>query len=67
MIDLEVAACPTAYMDMQKHYTKGSEDRQKLADAVAALKSKAPLEVPIVVAGKEVFASSNILSVRDHH
>lgn len=33
-------------------------DRQKLADAMKSLKSKAPLEVPIVVGGKEIKTSS---------
>ncbi len=39
--------------ETQRSYEKGSADRQKLTAAVQALKAKAPLEVPIVVAGKE--------------
>lgn len=49
---------PKITNEPNKHYAKGSEDRQKLADAVAAFKSKAPLEVPIVVAGQEVKTST---------
>lgn len=37
----------------QKHYAKGSPDRQQLADAMKSLRQRAPLEVPIVVNGKE--------------
>lgn len=38
----------------QKHYTKGSADRQALEAALEALTKKAPIEVPAVVAGKQV-------------
>lgn len=37
----------------QKLYEKGSEDRHKLEDALKALRQKSPLQVPIVVGGKE--------------
>ena len=39
---------------VQKHYAKGATDRQKLADAIAAFKKQSPLDVPLVVAGKQV-------------
>lgn len=39
---------------IQKHYEKDSVDRERLAAAMKTLRSKAPLQVPIVVAGKEV-------------
>jgi 1-pyrroline-5-carboxylate dehydrogenase len=39
---------------MQKHFAKGSAERQQLADAVAALKQKSPIEVPLVVGGQHV-------------
>jgi len=48
----------------QKHYQKGSDERQKLSDAVAALKKTSPLEVPLVVAGKQIRGSS-VLEQRD--
>jgi hypothetical protein len=41
---------------VQKHYEKGSPDRQTLADAVAAFKKQSPIQVPIVVGGKQVGA-----------
>ncbi|KAF2496298.1 delta 1-pyrroline-5-carboxylate dehydrogenase-like protein [Lophium mytilinum] len=49
---------PTVNNEPNKHYAKGSEDRQKLQDALAALKQQTPLEVPIVVAGKQIKGSS---------
>jgi 1-pyrroline-5-carboxylate dehydrogenase len=38
----------------QYHYTKGSVDRKKLQDAVAALKKQGTVQVPLVVAGEHV-------------
>ncbi|OTA37295.1 hypothetical protein BTJ68_02701 [Hortaea werneckii EXF-2000] len=37
----------------EKHYEKGSADREKLAAAMKSLRQRSPLEVPIVVNGKE--------------
>lgn len=45
---------PTINNEPNNHYTKGSQDRQQLAAALEALQSKVPLEVPLVVDGKEV-------------
>lgn len=39
---------------LQKHYAKGSPEREHLAAAVAAFKKNAPLEIPLVVGGKSV-------------
>ena len=36
------------------HYEKGSSSREGLAAAVAAFQKKLPLEVPVVVSGKEI-------------
>ncbi|PPJ54178.1 hypothetical protein CBER1_01146 [Cercospora berteroae] len=44
---------PTINNEPNKHYEKDSVDRTKLAAAIQALRSQAPLQVPIVVAGKE--------------
>ncbi|KAK5065943.1 1-pyrroline-5-carboxylate dehydrogenase, partial [Cryomyces antarcticus] len=44
---------PKVDNEPNKHYTKGSPERQKLADAVEALKRNAPVDVPLVVGGKE--------------
>ncbi|EME50105.1 hypothetical protein DOTSEDRAFT_68842 [Dothistroma septosporum NZE10] len=49
---------PTVNNEPNRHYEKGSADRQRLADAMKSLKSKAPLEVPIVVGGKELKTSN---------
>lgn len=49
---------PVVANEPNKHYTKDSTDRQKLQDAIAALKNQAPLEVPLVVAGKGIKGSS---------
>ena len=43
----------TLLTDEQKLYEKDSVDRQKLTAALKALRQNAPLDVPIVVAGKE--------------
>lgn len=39
---------------LQQHYPKGSLERQKLQDALAALKQRTPLDVPLAVGGKHV-------------
>lgn len=39
---------------LQKHYSKGSTDRQGLTDALKSLQQRLPLEVPAVVAGKHI-------------
>ena len=38
----------------QQHYTKGSVDRQKLQDAIAALKKKGAVQVPLAIGGEHV-------------
>jgi len=40
----------------QQHYTKGSADRQKLQDAIATLKKRSPIDVPLAVGGQYVRA-----------
>jgi len=47
---------------MQHHYTKGSAQREGLTAALEGFQKKAPLEVPLVVGGKEV---SSILRCSD--
>jgi 1-pyrroline-5-carboxylate dehydrogenase len=42
----------------QQHYTKGSPERQKLTDAMTSLRQRAPLQVPAVIAGKELTSST---------
>ncbi|KAF2094524.1 delta-1-pyrroline-5-carboxylate dehydrogenase 1 [Rhizodiscina lignyota] len=49
---------PAIGNEPNQHYAKGSNDRQQLEAAVEALKTRAPLEVPIVVGGKEIRSSS---------
>ena len=44
----------TAHSDIQKHYAPNSPEREKLGAAIAALKKRAPIEVPVVIGGKEV-------------
>nr|POE47365.1 delta-1-pyrroline-5-carboxylate dehydrogenase, mitochondrial [Quercus suber] len=41
----------------QKHYEKGSADREKLLAAMKSLRSKSPMDVPIVVGGKRLKTS----------
>lgn len=41
-------------LDLKKHYIPGTPDRKGLEEALAKYTQKAPLNVPLVVAGKEV-------------
>lgn len=50
---------PQINNEPNKHYTPGSPDRKALEDALASFKQKAPLSVPLVVAGKEVKSSQS--------
>ncbi|KAI9781472.1 MAG: 1-pyrroline-5-carboxylate dehydrogenase [Peltula sp. TS41687] len=49
---------PSVQNEPNKHYAKGSQEREHLAAAVEAFKKRAPLDVPIVVGGKEIKTSS---------
>ncbi|WPG99648.1 Hypothetical protein R9X50_00246700 [Acrodontium crateriforme] len=49
---------PDIKNEPNRHYEKGSVDRQKLTDAMKALKQHTPIEVPVVVAGKHIKTSS---------
>ncbi|KAI9811919.1 MAG: 1-pyrroline-5-carboxylate dehydrogenase [Thelocarpon impressellum] len=49
---------PQVSNEPNQHYATGSAEREKLTAAVAALKKRAPLQVPIVVGGKEVKTAS---------
>ncbi|KAL8387793.1 hypothetical protein RB595_009670 [Gaeumannomyces hyphopodioides] len=49
---------PKVANEPNQHYAKGSAQREGLTAALEALKSKGPLEVPIVVGGKEIKTSS---------
>ena len=49
---------PNIVNEPNKHYGKGSPDRQALADAVKALQDKAPLDVPLAVSGKSIKTDS---------
>ncbi|KAJ5380687.1 Delta-1-pyrroline-5-carboxylate dehydrogenase [Penicillium cataractarum] len=45
---------PQINNEPNKHYAPGSPDRKGLEDALASYKQSAPLNVPLVVAGKEI-------------
>ena len=49
---------PNITNEPNKHYTKGSPEREALAAAVEALQRKGPLEVPMVISGKHVKSST---------
>ncbi|KAF2276255.1 delta 1-pyrroline-5-carboxylate dehydrogenase-like protein [Westerdykella ornata] len=55
---------PAVNNEPNKHYAKGSVERQKLQEAVAALKQKVPLEIPIAVGGQQI-KNSSILTQRN--
>ncbi|KAF2862706.1 delta-1-pyrroline-5-carboxylate dehydrogenase 1 [Piedraia hortae CBS 480.64] len=44
---------PDIKNEPNQHYAKGTTEREKLTAAMKALRSRAPLQVPIVVAGRE--------------
>ena len=58
MTTLAAFKIPTITNEPNKHYGKGSPDREGLAAAVTALKEKAPLDIPLIVSGKSVKTSS---------
>ncbi|KAI9691876.1 MAG: 1-pyrroline-5-carboxylate dehydrogenase [Bathelium mastoideum] len=58
MANLASVQVPTINNEPNKHYAKGSADRQALANAVKSFKSRIPLEIPIVIGGKETKTSS---------
>ena len=45
---------PSVSNEPNKHYAKGSPDRDGLASAISAFAKKAPLEIPLVIGGKSV-------------
>lgn len=49
---------PNITNEPNKHYIKGSADREHLAAALSALQSKSPVDIPLVVSGKAVKTSS---------
>ncbi|KAJ5090092.1 hypothetical protein N7532_008776 [Penicillium argentinense] len=48
---------PQINNEPNKHYIPGTADRKGLEDALASYKQNAPLNVPLVVAGKEISSS----------
>lgn len=48
---------PQINNEPNKHYAPGTPDRKGLEDALASYKQSAPLNVPLVVAGKEIKSS----------
>ncbi|KAF2198683.1 delta-1-pyrroline-5-carboxylate dehydrogenase 1, partial [Delitschia confertaspora ATCC 74209] len=51
---------PTTNNEPNKHYAKGSEDRQKLQEALAKWKNQAPREVPLAIGGQWVKSASTL-------
>ncbi|KAJ5646867.1 hypothetical protein N7490_003239 [Penicillium lividum] len=48
---------PQINNEPNKHYTPGSPDRKALEEALASVNKKAPFNIPLVVAGKEIKSS----------
>ncbi len=57
MSTLAAFKVPNITNEPNKHYAKGSPDREALAAAVEALQKKGALEVPVVISGKHVKTS----------
>lgn len=53
----DALSLPALTLSLQKHYAKGSPDREDLAAAIEALKSRLPLQVPVVVGGKHIVSA----------
>ncbi|EGC43334.1 delta-1-pyrroline-5-carboxylate dehydrogenase [Histoplasma capsulatum var. duboisii H88] len=51
---------PAVQNEPTQNYAKGSPEREKLASAIAAFKKQAPLEIPLVINGKQVTTSSEL-------
>ncbi|KAL1964772.1 hypothetical protein VTN77DRAFT_6639 [Rasamsonia byssochlamydoides] len=49
---------PPVNNEPNKHYPPGSPDRKGLQDALAKVKQAAPLNIPLVIRGKEIKSSS---------
>ncbi|KAF2667879.1 delta-1-pyrroline-5-carboxylate dehydrogenase 1 [Microthyrium microscopicum] len=58
MANLAAFKIPKVSNEPNKHYTKGSEDRKILEDAVSKLQKEAPWEVPLVIDGKHITTST---------
>ncbi|KAK5030137.1 1-pyrroline-5-carboxylate dehydrogenase [Exophiala sideris] len=58
MSTLAAFKLPNISNEPNKHYTKGSPDREGLAAALETLKQKVPLDIPISVDGKSVKTST---------
>jgi len=52
--ELHGFGCSTSDSFVQKHYAKGSEDRQALAAAVEKMQRAGPVDIPLIINGKEV-------------
>ncbi|KAK7528782.1 Aldehyde/histidinol dehydrogenase [Phyllosticta citriasiana] len=48
---------PKVDNEPNKHYIKGSVDRQKLQDAVERIKKQGPIDIPAFVGGKQITSS----------
>ncbi|KAF3043525.1 1-pyrroline-5-carboxylate dehydrogenase [Didymella heteroderae] len=55
---------PAINNEPNQHYAKGSVDRQKLQDAIAALKRKGAVTVPLAIGGEHI-NNSSILTQHD--
>ncbi|KKA20930.1 1-pyrroline-5-carboxylate dehydrogenase [Rasamsonia emersonii CBS 393.64] len=51
---------PPVNNEPNKHYAPGSPDRKGLQDALARVKQAAPLNIPLVIGGKEVKSSGTL-------
>jgi len=53
-VDRHQTADALTTVSKQHHYAKGSAQRAGLTAAIESLRQKVPLEVPLVIGGKEV-------------
>ncbi|PGH01479.1 1-pyrroline-5-carboxylate dehydrogenase [Helicocarpus griseus UAMH5409] len=55
---------PAVQNEPTQNYAKGSPEREKLASAIAAFKKQAPLQIPLVIGGKQLTPSSSALQTQ---
>ncbi|EXJ77407.1 delta-1-pyrroline-5-carboxylate dehydrogenase, mitochondrial [Capronia epimyces CBS 606.96] len=58
MSTLAAFKIPNIANEPNRHYAKGSPDREGLVAAVAAFQARAPIDVPLVVSGKSIKTST---------
>ncbi|KAK6344468.1 1-pyrroline-5-carboxylate dehydrogenase [Orbilia brochopaga] len=60
MTTLATFRLPALANEPNQHFAKGTAERQKLQDAIDALKSKGTIDIPVVVGGKNITTNDKV-------